>query len=540
MKVDAGLLVREGARSLESDEMKSFTRTHGLPLLAFCVLTMVTGCRQEPIDSPSVTLPAGVSWASMLSDAADLRTLAGPVDAGASSRMSSSCSDTGKVILANLAPQILGDMDHGFFPEVVDDQAGVRATLAEFDGPGAVTWVWSANPSGALELFIDGQKTPALRMSFTDFLGGRFLPVREPYASVTSLGHNLHFPIVHAKHCKLVLRVPRRADLAELFYQVAWQSLPATADIHPFDVAEIGRDPRLLKQFARRILAASKTSGPLSAAGTTLKTTECSLGPGQSSEVFRAKGAGAIAGIRVTAPSKEDVKGLWLEGTWDGTSTLRAPLHMLAGVSAEVEDTESLPATVDGPQVTLRWFMPYAADGRLMVSNAAARPCTMMVDVWTQPIDAARYPLRFHANFLHNKGLRTDGGNILTLAEEPGPGRFVGCVLGVDSRSDQWWGEGDHLIWLDNQDRPAWHGTGTEDYFGFAWCSQGIFNHPFRGQPRVAGSRAHRIAQMHRYHLLDRLPFQRWGRFQFEAWGLGSGEMDWMSSVMWYSATQER
>ena len=51
-------------------------------------------------------------------------------------------------MLAYLAPQIIGDMDYGFFSEVTEGKDGVRATLAEFSGPGAVTWVWSANPVG--------------------------------------------------------------------------------------------------------------------------------------------------------------------------------------------------------------------------------------------------------------------------------------------------------------------------------------------------------------------------------------------------------
>ena len=512
---------------------------YGAPLIAVSVLAMVMGCGRDTDHNPLV-VPPGLSWASILSDAADMRTLATPVAAGASSEMFSSCSDTGKVILANLAPKITGDMDHGFFKEVVEDSNGVRATLSEFDGPGAVTWVWSANPVGTVGLFIDGQATPALKMPFADFLGGRFLPVRDPYASVTSLGHNLHFPIVHAKHCKLVLWVPRRTDLSELYYQVAWQSLPSTSAIHPFDVDEIGRNSRLLGQLARRILSASKSNGPLFAEGTTSKTIECFVEPAQTVEVFRATGASAIVAMKFTGRSKADLKGLWVGGVWDGVEAVHAPLHMLAGVSANVEDTASLPATVDGSQITLRWFMPFSTACRVVASNAASRARQVTVDVWTQPIDPSRYPLRFHARFLQNIGLRTDGCEVLTLAECDGPGRIVGCVLGVDSRSDVWWGEGDHLIWLDEHSRPAWHGTGTEDYFGFAWCSQGLFNHPFRGQTRVAGSRSHRIAQMHRYHILDQLPFQRWGRFQFESWGLGKGEMDWTTSVMWYAMHKER
>jgi hypothetical protein len=464
-----------------------------------------------------------------------MRTLAMPVDAGASSRMFSSCADTGKVILANLAPKVLGDMDHGFFTEVVDDTNGVRATLGDFNGPGVVTGIWSANPVGTLGVYIDDREQPVLKMSFAAFLDGGFLPVHDPYASVTSLGHNLHFPIVHAKHCKLVLWVPRRADLSELYFQVAWQSLPSTSEIHPFDGTEIGRNSELLAHLARRILAVSKANGPLSTDGTTRQTGEYSLGPGQSVELFHGVGENAIVAMRFTGKSKDDLKGLWLDGIWDNSPDVHAPLYMLAGVSANIEETQSLPATVDGSKMTLRWFMPFSTSCLVLASNMTTRDCNVTVDVWTKPTISSRYPLRFHANYLQSAGLRTDGGNILTLADAVGPGRFVGCVLGVDSQSDQWWGEGDHLIWLDDQSRPAWHGTGTEDYFGFAWCSQGIFNHPFRGQTRVASSLTHRIAHMHRYHILDQLPFQRWGRFQFEAWGMGPGKMDWTSSVMWYS-----
>ena len=201
-----------------------------------CLLVVTTGCGRDHTDQ-AVNIPAGVSWASLLSDATDLRNLAAPIPPGAISKMVSSCLDSNKVMLANLAPKILGDMDHGFFKEVVNDKDGVRATLAEFDGPGVVTWVWSANPVGTLGLFIDGCEAPAIRMSFSDFLSGCFLPVRDLYASVTSLGHNLHFPIVHTSHCKLVVWVPKRENLAELFYQVAWQSLPRNSEIHPFDVA---------------------------------------------------------------------------------------------------------------------------------------------------------------------------------------------------------------------------------------------------------------------------------------------------------------
>jgi Protein of unknown function (DUF2961) len=506
-----------------------------LLLLVFTVHAGI-GCNREASRTPPV-VPPGISWCSLLSDATELKTLARSVEPGTSSKMFSSCSDTGKVMLANLAPKVTGDLDHGFFSEIVDTKNGVLATIGEFDGPGVVTWVWSANPVGTLLLFIDKQAEPVLKMSFADFLAGNFLPVRDPYASVNSFGHNLHFPIVHASHCKLVLLAPRREDLSELYYQVAWHALPATSPVHPFDPGEIKKSSELLKQFAARLQNPSKINPLPSEDSATYTKAEPSLNPGKTVELFHGTGQQAITGIQISAPSKHDLAGIWIDGVFDGNKTMRIPLHMLAGVSANVEDTQSLPATVAGRKLTLRWFMPFSTDCQLWASNTTSNACNVTVEVWTKPVDASCYPLRFHANFIHHTGMKTDDGNILTLAEAVGSGRIVGTVLGVDSRSDVWWGEGDHLIWLDDISKPAWRGTGTEDYFGFAWCSQGIFNHPFRGQTYVGGSQSHRIAHMYRYHVLDQLIFQRWGKFQFEAWGLGKGDMDWATSVMWYSSS---
>ena len=67
----------------------------------------ILGCaRQGRDDRPP--FPAGVSWASLLRNAADLRSLARAPHPDARARLFSSAADTNKVVLANLAPEILG------------------------------------------------------------------------------------------------------------------------------------------------------------------------------------------------------------------------------------------------------------------------------------------------------------------------------------------------------------------------------------------------------------------------------------------------
>jgi hypothetical protein len=500
-----------------------------------CVLLLglgAAGCGRSN-GEVRASMPPGVSWYSLLAESTDLSMLAQRVEPAVRSRMVSSASDPHKVMLAHLAPEMIGDMDYGCFTEVVTNRDGYSATLGTFNGPGVVTWVWSANPVGTLSLYVDNTNRPALSMPFEAFLHGDFLPVREPFGTVTSQGHNLHFPIVHAKFCKCVVTVPRLQDLAQLYYQVAWKSLPTNVAMQPFDAAQIQQEAGLLKSIGKRLLACSKSVQPLENVAVSHQV-ECSLRPGEALEIFRANGPQAIRGLRFAGRSKADLGGLWLRGNWDGDEAVQVPLHMLAGVSSALEDTQALPVTVAGSRVFLRWFMPFATQGSIVCSNSSDRACRFSVEVWTRPVEAASYPLRFHANWHRHEKLKPRAGTLLTFADVSGPGRFVGCVLDVESRSDRWWGEGDNLVWLDGTNAPALHGTGTEDYFGFAWCSPVPFQHPFRGQTRVVQSRNLWSSTMHRYHLLDGVSFERWGRFQFTALGVGDGEMDWTAATLWY------
>jgi len=478
-------------------------------------------------------LPEGVSWASMLRDASDLARLVDAPDPSAHSMLFSSSSDTNKVILAHLAPEILGDLDHGFFLNVGDKSGYVEATLAEVHGAGALTWMWSANPVGEVMIYIDDREKPTLQMPFAMLLDGAFLPVGYPFSAFTALGHNLHFPIIHKEYCRVVLRVHERKELASLFYQIAWNSINSSLTVHPFNQSEIASSAALLGSLAKRFSPDKLKS----VSNATPQSTLQSLPAKESQIFFRSDNSGIIRSMTLTAPAKTSLQPLWIEAYWDGVeeAALSCPLSMLAGVSLNFEDTTSLPCTVRGGEVVLRWQMPYGPGSRLIMRNTGNQICQIKAVAYTEEKGDTSCLLRFHANYVRKDSLALNERNVLCLADMVGRGQVVGCSIRVDSRSAQWWGEGDQIIWLDETAVPAWRGTGTEDYFGFAWCSDKTFDHPFRGQTRADGSRTnHRIAGMHRYHLLDRLPFHSFCRFEMEAWGLGEGAMDYEVLVSWY------
>jgi hypothetical protein len=59
--------------------------------------------------------------------------------------------------------------------------------------------------------------------------------------------------------------------------------------------------------------------------------------------------------------------------------------------------------------------------------------------------------------------------NNYIILETKGRGHYIGCNLSVTNFSNNWWGEGDDMIWVDGYKWPPdLHGTGSEDYLGHA------------------------------------------------------------------------
>ncbi len=59
--------------------------------------------------------------------------------------------------------------------------------------------------------------------------------------------------------------------------------------------------------------------------------------------------------------------------------------------------------------------------------------------------------------------------NNYVILETQGRGHYLGCNLSVTNFTNNWWGEGDDMIWVDGyQWPPDLHGTGSEDYLGQA------------------------------------------------------------------------
>jgi hypothetical protein len=70
-----------------------------------------------------------------------------------------------------------------------------------------------------------------------------------------------------------------------------------------------------------------------------------------------------------------------------------------------------------------------------------------------------------------------------------------------------WWGEGDEKFFVDGEKFPSTYGTGTEDYFGYAWCTPECFESAFQNQTRNMSNTGH--VSVNRFQIADNVPFRR-------------------------------
>ncbi|KAL5344154.1 hypothetical protein BJX70DRAFT_393571 [Aspergillus crustosus] len=75
-------------------------------------------------------------------------------------------------------------------------------------------------------------------------------------------------------------------------------------------------------------------------------------------------------------------------------------------------------------------------------------------------------PSTIQTNSLETQIANLDGKDNYTILKTEGTGHYIGCNHSVAHFQGTWWGEGDEMIFLDDDAwPPSMHGTGAEDYF---------------------------------------------------------------------------
>src|SRR6478609_544747 len=213
------------------------------------------------------------------------------------------------------------------------------------------------------------------------------------------------------------------------------------------------------------------------------------IAPGETKEVFNATGPGIISHIwfTIAAPSTYHLKEIVIRIYWDGNlkPSIEVPVGDFFGLNLGLYNVyQSAFLNCSSVKALNCYFaMPFRKSARITVTNEGAQN----VGSFYSNIDYQLVPslpersLYFHAQYRQaapniavnfadgEKQLNLDGKQNYVFVETRGRGHLMGVTLGVLQNRDRWMGEGDEMIFIDDDKRPSINGTGSEDYFCGAW-----------------------------------------------------------------------
>jgi hypothetical protein len=246
--------------------------------------------------------------------------------------------------------------------------------------------------------------------------------------------------------------------------------------------------------------------------------------------------------MRVTGDNLTEIlRGTVLRLSFDGEQTVEAPLGDFFGTSPGANAFETiavgmLPAE-DGRSAEMycHLYMPYRKSAVVSLHNTTGEAVAFDITCQAVPYYWTDRSMYLHVGWRQEHGIATRPMHDWNYLTAEGKGVFVGAAVMIGNPVTRWWGEGDEKIWVDDDEFPSWFGTGTEDYYGYAWCAPTVFTHAYHSQPRVDGPGNFGMTSLNRFHMLDRIPFKERLKFDMEIWHWAECEVSMAVTCYWYA-----
>lgn len=413
--------------------------------------------------------------------------------------------------------------------------------LMDRKGPGAVVrfWITAKEYKGVLRFYVDGSKTPVLEAQADKLIGGDYL-AGEPFAAVKARGLNLYFPIPYKESIKITVDRIKAENEAErqasFYYQVNYRTYAPGTEVVSFDKAQMTQYADKIAEVGKKLLASPEFAPEAGA------SREGIIKSGQSVVCELPDGSRALRLLNVKLQAvnlAQALRSTILEISFDDAASPQVfcPVGDFFGSGVGVNPYRSFYdlVTQDGTMSSF-WVMPYRNGAKLTLRNTGTHDILYKMECGTDPWEWDDRSMYFHANWRSERDIKTIKGGLRDweYLKAQGKGVFVGDVLALVNRHERWWGEGDEKIYVDDETFPSHFGTGTEDYYGYAWCTPAFFEAPFHAQPRAEGPRNYGNVTNLRVRSLDAIPFEKNFRFDMEIWHSQEAVVDYTATTFWY------
>jgi len=422
---------------------------------------------------------------------------------------------------------------------------GSQLVLAEMEGPGCIWRIWSAKPEqGHVRIYLDGAKEPAVDLPFKGYFDGKNEPFTRPaLVHTVAMGWNNYTPIPYQKSCKVVADEGWGA-----YYQFVYRTYPKGTTVPTFQ-RQLSAEENAALDEANQILS---KGGPAPAglpADAEDTETTVTIEPQDRFETTL-DGPRAITGFTVNGKfdNREDeiqaLRDIVLQVTWDDEDkpAVWSPLGDFFGTAPGVNLYRSFPLGMTEEGYYCNWYMPFATSAKFEFINEGTKARTLDLRAVYAPL---RRPIeqlgRFHAKWHRDAFLPEDPERRKidwTMLKTEGQGRFCGVMLHVWNPRGSWWGEGDEKFFVDGEKFPSTIGTGSEDYFGYAWCNPTLFQNCYHNQTISMNNKGH--VCVNRWHITDNIPFQKSFEGAIEKYYPNSRPTLYAATVYWYQAPGQR
>ena len=386
-----------------------------------------------------------------------------------------------------------------------------------------------------VRFYFDGSDKPTIEEPFNDFMRGRrkiqppFAYIAWPETSVADgVGADCYFPIPFAKGCKVTFsEVP-------FYYAFSYRSYSPATSVSTFNWQEFDRQKSLAAKVAQQLMEwHPSTEAHPNAKG--------ELQPGKSIGFELPNGSHTISEIQLKVPVDVDPQALRstvVSIDLDDEKTVWCPAGEFFGCGVTLHPLwdRFRHVSSDGLMAT-RWPISYQKSAHLELVNLGAKPVAVQLGINAVSSKWTSRSLHFHATWHFQDPIPTQPRSDWNYLEASGQGHYVGDTLTVMNPSAAWYGEGDERVYVDGEKFPSTLGTGTEDYYGYAWgmdeqWSSAFMSMPLRG--RKGRENWTGFTTTSRVRGLDLMPFASKLKFDMEIWHWADCSIAYSAASFWY------
>jgi hypothetical protein len=413
--------------------------------------------------------------------------------------------------------------------------------MAEVNGPGAVTHIWSGSPQGDIRFVLDGEDV--LTAPLADLLAGRIAPFEEP---LVDRGVTCHFPIGFGRSCRVVCRNSSAP------YEIDTVRFPPGTQVERFKsaldndtqaaLAEVKKtlqdglsDKQLLGDRRAMPVAIQEEIGPNEVLSQTLEKT------------------GTVRALYVALTDRQNPRDqyalhhcllrIYVDG--EKTPSVEAPLIDFFGSGFDLVPFNSLVLGTDkifpvplperraGEDRYMYCMFPMPFRNGLQIDivnlNESKKKIGFLLHARVDTRPPAPDALRFYAGFRKEDPCQTPDHLVL---DTTGRGRMLGCLLNIDCPRTEGWPTGGNRVWIDGEETPSHSGAGLADQISNAGGPP-----PYIG-PLLGVTRSAPYGKTSAYHwqIANCIDFQKSIRYTIPNQSEGKPQDTYYSSVAyWYT-----